>query len=382
MSRLPLPLRLTFLFSAAMSALLIVLGSLLYVRMGNALDEQIDDGLEQQAAAVGTDPRAASLDDGFLAIGNTTVSGASVALPRDALERARHGTTFATVGGYRVLLEPRPDGRVLAVGRSLDDRDEALASLLTELLVVGGLALGLAGVAGYTVARAATRPVLERLQRGVVRERRFVADASHELRTPLATLQAELDLALGRPRSPAQIAAALASATEEVQRLRRLADDLLVLARADEDGLELRTERLRARELLDAVGRRFAARAAASGREIEVESDDVAFEGDRLRLEQAIGNLVDNALRHGTGVIRLRAARDTRVVRVGVFDDGGGIPPDLGDRAFERFTRSDLGRRGDGSGLGLAIVEAVARAHGGTARATSGGVVIELASRA
>jgi two-component system OmpR family sensor kinase len=378
MRRVPLSLRLTVLFAGAMTVMLVALGALLYVRVGNALDEQIDDGLEQRAASIGSDRPAIALDDGFVAIVGTRLVLEDGEVPRAAVARARTTPTFVTVGDQRVLLTPARTGGVLAVGTSLDDRDEALANLSTELLLVGAIALGLAGVGGYVVARAATRPVLERLRRGLARERRFVADASHELRTPLTSLRAELDLALRRPRSSEELLAAVASAGEEVERLRRLADDLLVLARADEEGLELRRERLAARELLESVRRRFEASALGAGRELEVRAPELELVGDRLRLEQAVGNLVDNALRHGKGAVRLEAAAVDRIVRLAVCDEGAGIPQQHEPRAFERFTRADDARAGEGTGLGLAIVDAIARAHGGTVHATGAIVAIEL----
>ena len=88
---------------------------------------------------------------------------------------------------------------------------------------------------------------------------------------------------------------------------------------------------------------------------------------DPDRLEQALGNLLDNALRYGAGEVRLRASADDRGVELRVEDAGPGFPPDFVDRAFERFTRADSGRGGRGAGLGLSIVRTIARAHGGDA---------------
>ncbi|HEY3190569.1 MAG TPA: ATP-binding protein, partial [Solirubrobacteraceae bacterium] len=94
--------------------------------------------------------------------------------------------------------------------------------------------------------------------------------------------------------------------------------------------------------------------------------------GDRLRLEQAVGNLVDNALRHGTGAVRIAAHRHDGRVEIHVRDEGPGFPPALLSRAFHRFSRGDESRTGGGAGLGLAIVEAIARAHEGRAEAANG----------
>ena len=221
--------------------------------------------------------------------------------------------------------------------------------------------------------------MLDRLEDGIERERRFTADASHELRTPLALLETELELALRRPRSPEELQAALRSAAEEVDRLRRLADDLLVLAQLERGRVPLRREPIAADDLLEGVARRFAARAADDGRSLDISGEEVRFEGDRLRLEQALGNLVDNALRHGAGAVRLEASSANGVVELHVSDEGAGFPPEFLPHAFERFSRPDSARSGGSAGLGLAIVAAVAEAHGGIAHASNGpGGVVTL----
>jgi two-component system, OmpR family, sensor kinase len=343
-SRWPLRLRLAIVFAAASAVVLAAVGAVLYFSVKDVLDEQI------------TEP---------------------------------------------------PTNRLDAIG----DRDEVLAALLALLLVVGPLALLLAAFAGYRLAGAALRPVesmrreaaeissetsgrrlpvpeardevrrlgetlnemLERLDEGLLRERRFVADAGHELRTPLSLLRTELELALRRPRSPDELAAAIRSATEEVERLIRLAEALLLLDSSG--GAALRVGELDAGELLDAVARRFAARAAAADRTIEVEGGG-SFRGDRDRLEQALGGLVDNALTHGEGRVRLEAEREADSIVLRVSDEGHGFPDDFLPRAFERFSRADEARTSGGAGLGLAIVDAVARAHGG--RASAAGATITL----
>src|SRR2546423_3958683 len=144
--------------------------------------------------------------------------------------------------------------------------------------------------------------MLARIEGGVLRERRFVADASHQLRTPLALLATELELALGRSRSPAELRAALASATESTARLRRLADDLLLLASADDGRVPLKTEEMDLADLAEQVGKRFGVR---------VEAEPLVVNADPLRLDQALTNMVDNALRHGGGLVTLTAASRT-----------------------------------------------------------------------
>ena len=142
--------------------------------------------------------------------------------------------------------------------------------------------------------------MLARLEQALETERAFAADASHELRTPLAILRGELEVALRRERSPEELRATIAAALDEAVRLSRLADDLLVMARADAGHLELQVEPLDAAGLLETVRDRFAGRAAEPAGRLEVEAGDpLVLRGDRARLEQALGNLVDNALRHG-----------------------------------------------------------------------------------
>ncbi len=214
--------------------------------------------------------------------------------------------------------------------------------------------------------------MLDRLEEGIERERRFTADASHELRTPLALLETELELALRRPRSPEELRAALRSAAEEVDRLRRLADDLLVLAQLDGGRVPLRREPIAAEDLLETVARRFAARAAEHGRSLDVDGSNVRLEGDRLRLEQALGNLVDNALRHGAGAVRLEASSADGTVEFRVSDEGTGFPHDFLPHAFERFSRPDSARSGGSAGLGSRSLppsrRRTAAARGRTAR--------------
>jgi signal transduction histidine kinase len=136
--------------------------------------------------------------------------------------------------------------------------------------------------------------------------------------------------------------------------------------------LPLRVETLEATELLTTVASRFEWRAQQANRPL-CPTKDAAFEvqGDRIRLEQALGNLVDNALRYGAGEVRISAAQAKGLVELHVTDEGSGFPWDFLGQAFERFARSDHARSRGGSGLGLSIVKAIAEAHGGTAHAVN-----------
>jgi two-component system, OmpR family, sensor kinase len=258
--------------------------------------------------------------------------------------------------------------RVVVVGESLEAKGDALENLLLLLLIAGPLLLVLSSAGAYVLAGRALRPVSAAL----AREKRFVADASHELRTPLTALRTELELALRRERTQEELEAALRSAAEETDRLSQLAEDLLVLARAEDGKLPVRREHLAASDVLGDVRERYARRADQAGRPLELRADHgLALEADRLRVEQALGNLVENALRYGNGRILLEAFAVDGRVELHVKDEGAGFPQGFIADAFEPFSRTDSSRSSQGAGLGLAIVDVIARAHGGSAHAAN-----------
>lgn len=312
---------------------------------------------------------------------------------------------------------------IAVVGASLDKRDEALSSLLVLLLIGGPAALLLASVAAYWAVGAALRPVeamrvraaevsatgsrqrlpvpaardelhrlgetlnrmLDRLETALEREREFVDNASHELRTPLAAHKAELELALRYGASPAELRAAIASAIEEADRLSQLAEALLVIARSDKGELALNPEPVEVAQLFATLRGRLGDRAAHDGRKLLFEPADGTVHVDRMRVEQALGNLIENALRHGAGTVRVWSRATDGRIEIHVGDEGQGFPPDFLPHAFDRFRRADVARSGNGAGLGLAIVQTIARAHGGRAVARNvngGGADVWLVVRA
>jgi len=318
--------------------------------------------------------------------------------PFEPGEPARLLATPVDVNGRRL---------VVVVGAGIDDRNSQLASLALLLTIGGPIALLFASLAGYGVASAALRPVdlmrrkadeitevdpsdrlpvgatddeiarlgttlngmLTRLERAVDRERAFVADASHELRTPLAILKTEIELALRGDRPSFELRQALRSAAEETDRLAELAEALLVIARAHGGQLRLAPARIDSERLLTGVELRFRQRAREAGRRVVVSESHEHLTADPRRIEQALDNLVENALQHGTGTIWLSAAGRDRSVELHVRDEGPGLPTQFISEAFERFTRADRARGRGGAGLGLSIVQVIARAHGGEARA-------------
>jgi heavy metal sensor kinase len=435
MSRVPIRLRLTATFAIAMAIVLSSVGFLLYHHLAGSLDSTVAQSLRARTADVtalvnqaDTGLRESHPGDGggFVQVldANRRIfdrspgSGGAPLLTPEQFRRALVrplAVPRATYGGENIRLRAVPihaQGQklVVVVGAPLETRDNALAVLRTELFVGGPIALILASLIGYQIAGAALRPVermrlraqaisgrrlserlpvspasdeiarlgetlndmLGRLEVALDRERSFVADASHELRTPLAHLRAEIELALESPRSHDELETALRSVGNEADRLSQLAEDLLLLARIDEGKLPLRRELVRTDELLGGTVARFQRRAIDAGRTIEVEHDDDRVDVDRLRVDQALGNLVDNALRYGAGTIRVDASQGDGWLELRVSDEGAGFPSDFAPHAFERFSRADTSRGTGGAGLGLAIVAAVAHAHGGTTTAQRG----------
>lgn len=294
---------------------------------------------------------------------------------------------------------------VAVAGVATQDRDQTLAGLAKTFAIAAPLALLLASAAGYGLATVAMRPVermrrqageitlertgerlplpasrdeinrlgrtlndmLERIEGSFERERSFVADASHELRTPLAILRSELELGKRPDRDLDETRAAIESAEQEVERLQGLTDDLLTLARSDASSLQLEREPVDVAAMLDRLRSRFEPRAALADRPIVIGAASPALaELDAARVEGALGNLLENALRHGAGTVTLSAREEGDAVAFEVADEGDGFPEDFAERAFERFARAESGRTTTGYGLGLAIVSAVARAHGGS----------------
>jgi len=436
-SRLPVRLRLTLAFAGVMAVVLGAVGAFLYLRLEADLDESIDQGLRSRAsdtaALLGqggaglrsdSDPLVESeesfaqvLTPSGAVVDSTPQLGTEPVLGATDLARARREPAFFEREGLRgveatarLLAAPAERaGRtaIVVVGSSLEDRDDALASLASLLLIGGPAALLLASLAAYWLAAAALRPVeamrsraadisahspgerlpvpaatdelqrlgttlnamLGRLEEALARERRFVDDASHELRTPLALHRAELEVALEYEGGEVELRGAIASAIEEVDKLTALAEDLLVLARAGD-----RAERAAVPvwPLLTRLAERLGPAAEKEGRRLMVDADRAgSVRADAAGLERALTNLVDNALRHGGGAIEVSARRDGEAVELHVRDEGPGFPRDFLPRAFERFSRADTARAGTGTGLGLAITAALAEAYGGRAMAAN-----------
>jgi signal transduction histidine kinase len=206
--------------------------------------------------------------------------------------------------------------------------------------------------------------MLERLEKSVDRQQRFVGDASHELRSPLARLRAEIEVDLATLAGAD--ATRLESLRDEVIALQRLVEDLLVLARLDADHRPVRIQPIDLDDLVFKVGRRV----KADGR-VDVDMSGVSgahVAGDPHQLERAITNLSDNAERHASHEVKFTLMEEDGRAVLTIGDDGPGIPEEHADRIFERFVRVDAARSQatGGSGLGLAITREIIERHGGT----------------
>jgi two-component system, OmpR family, sensor kinase len=238
-----------------------------------------------------------------------------------------------------------------------------------------------AEVVARSAAEAAHRSEA-RARRSEERMRQFVADASHELRTPLTTIRGFAELhRQGAVRSSGEVERLVRRIEDEAARMGLLVEDLLLLARLDE---ERPLERIPLDLRVIANDAVSAARAVAPDREITLEvpegSGPLVVSGDESRLRQVVGNLMTNALMHtpaGSPVwLRLRGEGET--VTIEVADAGQGLLPEQAERVFERFYRADAartrrggGHQGSGTGLGLAIVAALVAAHGGAVEVES-----------
>ena len=293
---------------------------------------------------------------------------------REALEAAaRDGTTTveeADVKGIpiRVLTTAGEVGANQFVVQAIGDRTVEIRTLqaLLVVLVVGGLAVvaGAVGV-GYVYAGRALVPIRESLRR----QREFAADARHELRTPLAIVSTALDHLRRNRADPAAIDRAAEDIEAGSRRLTSLVDDLLLLARADADAVELVRGPQDLGELSADALADFATLAEERGLRLRLDIEPAPVIGDADRLRQLVGILVDNAIRHtpggGSVTVRVRPGAE-----LSIDDDGPGIRPDDLPNLFRRFWRAADAPAG-GTGLGLAIAEWIARSHGGRIRAAN-----------
>jgi two-component system heavy metal sensor histidine kinase CusS len=314
----------------------------------------------------------------------------------------------------RASLGDRLGSRILQVALDRREEEKLLSQFRRRILPLLAVSLVLCAVAGNQIARRGLRPIekisdaasrirsttlherlpagafpaelgslartfndmLDRLQESFDRLSRFSADIAHELRTPLNTLRGEVEVALGKARSPEEYRETLGSFLEEAGRLTRLIESLLFLARAEDPKMEIRRESLDLAGELRSLADFYEAAATERGVTLSATSSEgLRVLADRSLFQRAAGNLIDNALTHTPkdGKILLRAERDDGHIRIDVTDTGSGIATEHLPRVFDRLYRADRSRSAvtGGAGLGLAIVKSIAELHGGKAEIAS-----------
>ncbi len=280
----------------------------------------------------------------------------------------RFGLTTVAGGAVRLDLAPVQYGTqsfVVAAAQSLAPQEETLEHLRTAMLATAPVALLVAALGGYFLARKSLAPVA----RSFAEQRRFMADASHELRTPVAILQGELDVTLSREdRNAADYRESLEVMHRTVRRLTRIVGDLFLLARSDAGDIPLKREPLYAGDLVSQTARAYKNLAAERGVVLVAEcEDDLLIDGDEDLLQRMLGNLLENAIRHTQPgrEVRVRCLTENSFALIEVRDQGTGVPSELREQIFDRFFRIDAARTGGGAGLGLPIARWIAEVHGG-----------------
>ncbi len=346
-------------------------------------------------------------------------AGQRLLLSEEAARNAAQGTlTFETITGtrshpLRLLTYPVLErGRVvniIQVGMSLEQTEAVKTRFLAVMLGVLPIGVLLAGGGGWLLARRALKPVdditqaadrisgrhlterlrvtgsgdeldrlartlnrmLERLDSAFDQIRRFSADASHELQTPLTVMRGELELALRTSRSADEYRRTLESALEEVGRLSRLTEGLMLLARADAGALRLNRQEIDLDQLCQDLVADLAQLGESEGVDLRIDSDrPLKIQGDASQLRRLLTNLVQNGIKYTPrgGRVSLAWRTEGDQVAVEIHDTGIGLSRDESKRIFDRFYRASAGRseHGGGAGLGLNIASSIATAHGGS----------------
>jgi len=301
-------------------------------------DEQFAQLLDGQGRVIDATPQVA---------GRPTLDTQEVAMAAREQTWVTRRDVAGLDGPVRILARPlaTPDGsEILLVGASLGERNATVRRLLEELFILGPLALLLASVLGYWLASAALKPVeamrreaagisaaepgrrlplpqpndelrrlgetlnatFDQLEAALKLERSFVADAGHELRSPVSRLHTELELALRHPRRADELEDVVRSALAETRLLADLTENLLLLARSDHGALPVRRAPVAVDGMLETVAARYREQGARENRRVELDApDDLVIMVDPVRMEQALRNMVENALVHGRGTVVL-----------------------------------------------------------------------------
>ncbi len=438
MTQLPIRWRLTIWYSAFSAAAFLLFGVAFYLVARHEIYDTFNEQLHSQAALVsgavqqrgshiGIDENALktfSDDDHYVRLFgpdgtielDTSATAGGAPLDSGTVNSALGGETvqgwFSSDGGKMgVITAPISIGGervgVVQVGVSRQDSDDLLRILAIALAVTAPVALIIATVGGYLLARRALNPVAEitmmasqinaddlharldlalpddevgrlattfdamlaRIDSAFEQQRRFTADAAHELRTPLSLLRGQVDLALSRPRSAAEYRGALRGIEGDLERMTGLVSTLLSLARAENGKLPLEFAKVEVGAVVGVVLDQYRPGANLSGIDLVNESSEVVVDADEDLLIQVFVNLMDNSLHHSKSGDRITIGcrKEEQSARIWVADTGSGIPQEQLLRIFDPFYRVDSGRSREhgGVGLGLSICKAITEAHGG-----------------
>lgn len=369
-----LRLRMALSHAAVLSVILIVLGGCGYVLLARSVDRAATTELETAARAQAervleagrpilppdsdvpssAATRLAVFDPAGLLLGESNEFPTWLRpMPETVVDIGVAGENVRLVT-TPVVLEGRPLGVVVA-GRSLA-AEEHLLERVRLLLIAGGVAGVTASLtAGWWLAGRAMRPV----ERAYAAQAGFAADASHEFRTPLAFIRTGVEV-LGEhdPELGEQV-------LQEVDYLTALTSRLLLLARAERGAIAFERAPVDVAEVCRSAARRSE---AASGSRLTLQGGEAIAMGDRVATEAALDAVLENVAVHGGGEADVRWRVEDGEVAVSVADHGPGLPPDLGDRALDRFARADPSRTRDtgGAGLGLTVAHTLLEAQGGS----------------
>lgn len=319
------------------------------------------------------------------------------------------GRPFQTITAYAGSQSDSSDRRVFQLAVDREDEQRFLRKYRDLMMLVLAVAVVACAAAGIIIARGGIRPIerivrtareirsatlherieiaglpeelaqlaitfndmLDRLEEAFERMSQFSADVAHELRTPVANLRGEVEVALGKERTPAEYQDVLGSCLEEFLRLSRIIQSLLFLAKAETTPALAHREQVELRQALAAVIDFFETNAAEASVSLQLQAGPPLWaKVDRTLIQQAVGNLISNAIAHtpAGGVIAILLTHRQDRVEIVVVDNGRGIAPEHLAHVFDRFYRANRARSGSAHnvGLGLTLVRSIVRLHGGS----------------
>jgi signal transduction histidine kinase len=376
--------RVAAIATLAVVVLYVVLVGLLVTMVSHRLAHETDNRLVDQLSSASKQTptlqpvigREGDADDAPVYLWHITDSGSILAtsagaphLTPQVLAATRNVPHTVGLGGsqFRIASVELPDRSRVVAAESLAQEKRVRDLLVVAALLVSPLLVGGVFVSAFLIGRQASRPV-EHARR---RQLEFTADASHELRTPLTVIDAEVGLALSSQRPAGAYRDSLQRVSAETQRLRRIVEDLLWLARFDSEPPAPPAEVVDLDALVEQCVRRFAPVVETRGIDLRIRSaadSSAQIAAPPEWIDRLVGVLLDNALRYAGphGRVDVTVTATSSHVVMSVSDDGPGVPPTERASLFDRFHRADLDADpGSGAGLGLAIGDAVVRSTQG-----------------